>query len=184
MKRAAIFKLNSVVFFITAASCYQGAMKGIPWLCYAAFFVHVILFLPSTELKRKRLLLAAIVGAAGLIIDTGLYLTGVYSVKESTRWLLPAPLCPDWIFVLWLNFGFILYVYWLMLRRSYVFGACIGIIFAVIIYLNAQRNGLLLLKSPLAVSLAIIAVLWAVAIPAFTKIAIRFYSEGAIHETA
>lgn len=183
MKKATIFKLNSVAFIATAASCYQGAMKGMPWLGYAAFFIHVILFLPLTELKQKRLLLAIIVGAVGLMMDTGLYLTGVYSVKDSTRWVLPAPFCPDWIFVLWLNFGFMLYIYWLMLRRSYVIGSVIGIIFAIIIYGNAERNGLLLLKSPLIVSLSIIAFLWALAIPVFTKIAIKFYAGGPIHET-
>ncbi len=167
---------------VTVVSCYQGAMKGMPWLGYVALFIHVILFLPSTELKQKRLLLAVIVGAVGLLMDTGLYMAGVYGVKEDTRWLLPTPLCPDWIFVLWLNFGFMLYVYWLMLRRSYVFGSLIGIVFAVIIYSNAQRNGLLSLQSPSALSLAIIALLWAIAMPVFTKIAIKFYSGGFIHE--
>lgn len=183
MKESTIYKLNSAGFIITAISSYQGAMKGVPVLGLAVFALLVALFLPVTKMKKERVLLTVIVGVIGFVLDSALIHFGVYSVKAETRWLLPAPLCPDWVIALWLNFGFMLYIYWFFLRRSYLLSAVIGLVFSIMIYGNAHRNGFVELGSPAFVSLVIVAILWAILIPAITKLAIKFFS-GGVHDVS
>lgn len=181
MQTKTIFKLNTIGFIVTSITCYQGAMRGAPWLGLMVFSLLVMFFLPYTEKKKERILLAIIVGVTGFLLDSILIMLNIYTVRIDTRWLLPASLCPEWILALWLNFGFMLYIYWLILRRSYIISGLIGIIFAFIIFGNAHLNGLLDLHKPALVSLLIIAVIWAVLIPVFTIISIRFFSIKGYH---
>ncbi|OGW36633.1 MAG: hypothetical protein A2Y97_13795 [Nitrospirae bacterium RBG_13_39_12] len=183
MQTATIFKLNTIGFIATSISCYQGALRGMPWLGLAVFTLLMVIFLPFTDMKKERILLTIIVGVIGFLLDSILILFDIYTVNIDTRWLLPASLCPEWILALWLNFGFMLYIYWLILRRSYVVSGVIGIIFAFIIYGNAHWNGLLKLHRPALVSILIIAVIWAVLIPVLTMFAIKFFSREVHHAT-
>jgi hypothetical protein len=170
-----IQKLNLPLFFLTSFSCYQGALHGMPWLGLVVFAFLVALFLPYTLLKKERLLVTLLVAGIGFAIDSALIMSNVYMVKESARWLLPAPLCPEWILVLWLNFGFMLYIFWGFLAKSRMTPIIVGIIFSFLIFGNASRMGLVVLRPPQLAGFLIIAACWAVLIPFFTKCAVRYF---------
>lgn len=178
MNQATVQKLNLPLFFLTALSCYQGALRGIPWLGPACFALLVAILLPFTPQKKERLLVALLVAVVGFAADSALVFFRVYQVREGSRWLLPAPLCPEWILVLWLNFGFMLYVFWRLLGKSVLTAVIVGIVFSFLIYGNASRMGLLTLHRPVLASLAAIALLWAVLIPFFTRCAVNCFKGG------
>jgi hypothetical protein len=178
MNQATLQKLNLPFFFLTAFSCYQGALRGVPWLGLIVFGLLVATFLPGTALKKERLLVALLVTAVGFGTDSALVFFRVYEAREASRWLLPAPLCPEWVLTLWLNFGFMLYIFWRLLSRSVGTAVTVGVVFSFLIYGNAARMGLLTLRQPVLVSLGIIALLWAVLIPLFTRCAVSAFAGG------
>ena len=178
MNQATLQKFNLPLFFLTAFSCYQGALRGIPWLGLVAFCLLVACFLPGTAQKKERLQVALLVGAVGFAADSALLLCQVYRAREESRWLLPAPFCPEWVLVLWLNFGFMLYIFWRLLSKSLFSAVAVGVVFACLIYGNAWRMGLLELQPPVLLRLGTIALLWAVLIPVFTRCAVRSFSGG------
>ncbi|PKL44935.1 MAG: hypothetical protein CVV42_19015 [Candidatus Riflebacteria bacterium HGW-Riflebacteria-2] len=178
MKPALVQKLNVAVFFATSFSCYQGARHGIPWLGLVILAVHVAFFLPSTTVKVRRILVALLTGLIGFIADSSMIRLGVYSVSASTRWLIPDPLCPEWILVLWLNFGFMLYVFWPVLAKSRLSAAVIGVIFAILIMGNASRMDLILFRAPSWHGYLIVAACWAVLVPFFAFYSYRCFGEN------
>jgi hypothetical protein len=159
--------LNTVAFLFTAASSYQGAIRGIPWLGLAVFTLFAALAFPGTSLKKERFLVMAIGGAGGFLLDTLLILAGVYAPFPHTRVFLAAPLCPDWILSLWLNFAFMMYFFSAFLGKSKKAPVIVGLVFAFLVYSNASRLGLLDLGPSRFLHLSLIAVAWAVAIPFF-----------------
>ena len=146
MQQQIIQKLNLPFFFLTSFSCYQGALHGMPWLGLVVFTLLVAFFLPYTQFKKERLLITLLVAGVGFCADTALIFAKVYTVKESGRWLVPAPFCPEWILVLWLNFGFMLYIFWKFLAKSKITAIVVGIIFSFLIFGNASRMGLVSLQ--------------------------------------
>ncbi len=170
-----IQKMNLPFFFLTSFSCYQGALHGMPWLGLVIFALLVAFFLPYTHLKKERLLITLLVAGFGFIADTTLIMLNVYTVKESARWLIPAPLCPEWILVLWLNFGFMLYIFWGFLAKSKITPVIVGVVFSFLIFGNASRMELVSMQQHKLVSFLIIAICWAVLIPFFTNRAVRYF---------
>lgn len=178
MKPDLLLKLNSLVFILTSMTCYQGATYGYPWLGLVALAVHYTLFLPATVTKAKRLLAALLTGLIGFIADSTMIWLGVYSVSSSSRWLLPDPLCPDWILLLWLNFGFMLYIFWRILAKSRWTPPLTGMLFSFIIMGNASRMALIEFRQPALHGYLIIAACWAVIVPVCTFYSIRLFGEA------
>lgn len=170
-----IQQLNLVFFFLTSFSCYQGALRGMPWLGLVLFALMLAIFLPQTALKKERILITLLVAGVGFAVETALIVFNVYTVKESSRWLLPPPLCPEWILVLWLNFGFTLYVYWKFLSKNRITPVIVGIVFSFVIFGNASRMELLTWQLPAVAGFLIIAICWAILIPFFTRRAVRSF---------
>jgi len=165
MSAAIIMKYSPLGFFITVFATYQGARNGMPWLGFLFFMITLLVFLPFSPLKKERIYLTLIVGAAGFFVDSALIGTGVYHASASSRWLIPHWFCPEWILTLWLNFGFALFVFKLFLSRNRITPVIVGIVFAMLIYANASRMGLITLQSPTILPLGIIAASFAIFIP-------------------
>jgi len=176
MQQQTIQKLNIPFFLLTSFSCYQGALRGMPWLGLVAFAALVAFFLPHTQLKKERLLITLLVAVTGFTVDTALIILNVYTVKESARWLLPAPFCPEWILVLWLNFGFMLPIFRQFLSKSKITPVLVGIIFSFLIFGNASRMELVSIQQqPKLTGFLLIALCWAILIPFFTNCAVRYF---------
>lgn len=166
-----MMKYSPVGFFVTVFATYQGARNGMPWLGLIFFAATVLVFLPFSPLRKERVQLALIVGLGGFLVDSALIAAGVYHAGENARWMIPHPFCPEWIVTLWFNFGFALFVFKQFLSRNSMVPVIVGIVFAMMIYTNASRMGLLALQSPRIISLCIIAASFAVFIPICTRIA-------------
>ncbi len=163
MMSARAQKFNLVVFMITSFLCYQGAQRGGGWLGLGPgmLIIHIALFLPVTPQKAIRMMIALMTGITGFFLETALIAANVYTVLEPSRWLLVAPLCPEWILVLWLNFGFMLYLYREFLNQARWIPSLIGAVFSFMIMGNASRMGLIIFDEHMMRSYLIIAVCWA-----------------------
>ena len=166
-----MIKYSPLGFLITIFATYYGARNGMPWLGLILLAANIVLFLPFSPFKERRVLLMLAVGAAGFFLDSLLILLGIYYAESHGRWLLPHFSCPEWILALWLNFGLALFVFRPMLSRTRITPVVVGLIFAAMIYANASRMGLISFNLPPALALGIIAVCYAVFIPACNHLA-------------
>ena len=171
MRAETVMKYSPLGFFITAAAAYQGARNHMPWLGLLFVLINMLVFLPFSPIRKERLYLTLAVGAAGFVVDSLLITAGVYRVGEQSRWLLAGFLCPEWILALWLNYGFALYVFKPFLSRTWWIPVVVGLVFSTLIYTNAGRMELITFPLAKTVSLGIIAVIYALFIPACNVIA-------------
>jgi len=168
-----VYWLNVAGFVVGSVLCYQGALRGVPWLGLAAIPIQWAILLPLTRGRRQRLALAVGVGVGGFVLDTALVAGGVYAAAPTTRWVLPPPLCPEWILALWLNFGFMLFLSWQNLRGKAWLGAVSGLLYAFMIYGGARGQGLVFVGDPGWVRILAIGVVWAVVVPLLCQAAAR-----------
>ncbi len=166
-----MMKYSPLGLLLTIFATYHGARNGMPWLGLLFWAANLALFLPSSPLKKERVQLMLLVGAAGFLLDTLLILLGIYYAEPHGRWLLPHFFCPEWILALWLNFGLALFVFRPMLSRAWPIPIVVGLLFATMIYANAARMGLITFTLPPAAALAIIALAYALFIPACNLLA-------------
>jgi len=159
-----------LVFYLGIVACYVGAQRHWPWLGPVVVGIIVITHLAHAERPAQEAMLIALVGLCGFLLDSALISLQVYAVTPDTRWLFPAPLCPDWILALWVNAATQLSRTLPMTRRKYLRSAIIGLVFGVLVYKRAAAVHLLTLPDAI-VTLLLIAVIWAMVLPLFSKFA-------------
>jgi hypothetical protein len=165
MKPKTIGIIGTIAFIITSIACYQGAMRGVPWLGMAMFALELIVLLPLMLGKQQRVLIATAIAAIGLVLDTLLIAVGIYSVETSARWILPSPICPEWILALWLNFGLVMPNYLAMMKGRHIVSGLVGFVYAFMVYGGAARNNIIALPNYGMTGVAIIAITWAILVP-------------------
>jgi hypothetical protein len=175
MKPATVANLNTVAFIATSVASYQGAMHGRPWVGLAVFVVLASLLLLVTTEKKERLAVTAITSIAGFILDSALVMAGVYKPIVLSCGLIPEYLCPLWILVLWISFGYMLHILRHVLVKHFLIAPISGFIYALFIYRNAHRHELIRLNEPMLQSLIIIAVTWMILIPILSKLTFMIY---------
>ena len=177
MRPKAVGIIGTIAFIVTSIACYQGAMRGMPWLGMAVFALELIILMPLMLGRRQRLFIALTVGAIGLVLDTVLLAAGIYSVEISARWILPAPVCPEWILSLWLNFGLVMPNYLKMMKGRHMVSGLVGFVYAFMVYGGASRNKIIVLPNYGMTGVAIIAIAWAVLIPLMYMYLDRLYQK-------
>jgi hypothetical protein len=164
-------RLSFLGFMCVAFSTYFGARHGKPWVGAVVMpLVHLFYLCFLRTGWPRRLLLSLSAGLLGFALDSALGAAGIYSVAPEARWFIPAPLCPLWLLILWVNFGFYLYAYVMAMRGKLRYTMILGAVFALFIYPNAGRMEVLLLRSPALLSVLIIAACWVFAVPALYRI--------------
>lgn len=162
--------IGGVVFLIGVISCYQGALRGIPWLGPLVVLVIAVVHFALEKDRWPEIQLVLAVGIVAFIMESVLIVTSVYTVNPKTRWVIPAPLCPAWLLALWINFGIKLKEYLPRMKGKHIASAITGLVFGLIIFYNAAKMGILSLMQDV-VSLAIIAILWAILVPVLFQLA-------------
>ncbi len=165
MSQKKVWVISTVAFIITSIACYQGAMRGMPWLGMVMFAIELAILMPFIIGKQQRLLLALAIGAIGLVLDTILIVAGVYFVEDTARWILPAPICSEWVLALWLNFGLVMPNYLTIMKGRHILAAVLGFLYAFMVYGGAAKNGIIALPKYGMTGVIIIAITWAVLMP-------------------
>lgn len=162
--------LNFVGFEVGWFACALGAAGGQPLagpLVVGLFFGLQLLLVPAPGRHARFVLVATL---AGWLIDSGLGRGGVFSFPEGGfhPWL-----CPIWMAALWANFAGTLHLCLDWLRGRYALASVLGVVGGPLAYYGGHRLGALQLGGSLAVSLAVIAIEWAVATPALVYLSER-----------
>ena len=166
MKKLANFALFQLGWF----SCVLGAANGLPWagplVVLAAVAVHLALVRrPALELK---LVLAA--ALLGLLADSLLLATG-WVAYPNGEWV--PGFAPYWIIAMWVLFATTLNVSMRWLRRSMPLALIAGAVGGPLSYLAGERLGAIQFVEP-ALSLAALAIAWAIALPVLVLLACRY----------
>lgn len=157
--------VSAIAFIITSIACYQGAMRGVPWLGLAFFTFEFLFLLPFMIGREQRALLTLAIGGIGLALDTALIVAGIYSVEPSARWVLPSPICSEWVLALWLNFGLVMPNYLGIMKGRHILAALVGFGYAFMVYGGASKNHIIALPKYGMAGVIIIAVIWAILMP-------------------
>ncbi|MDI6401362.1 DUF2878 family protein [Balneolaceae bacterium ANBcel3] len=130
----------TAIFIIGIVASYQGALQEAGWL--GPLVVGLIIgyeLLKNKSLLKPKVMLFLFVGLGGFVLESLLIVSTVYSVSETSRWLMPSPLAPLWICALWLNYAARVPGYLAFLKGRHPLNFIIGVLFAIIIYYSASR---------------------------------------------
>jgi len=158
---------NFVAYQLAWFAVVIGAAQGYAWAgalaALAVAAVHLALRRDPLELK-----LIGLAAGIGLLVDSTLAMTG--QVKFASAW--PEDFAPYWMLSLWVAFATTLNhsLRWLMQRP--VAAAVAGALGGPLAYLAGAKLGALTLVTP-AITLTIIALLWTVAMVAFSMVVLR-----------
>lgn len=160
-KKLILIKLSfTLVFFLGVFACYWGAINNMLWFGPTVVALIAVLRLTLSSEKRSDIKIILLVSGLGVLIETILIFTGVYTPDSSRVILLPWPLLPEWILALWVNFALKVKDLLGLFKEKLYLSSLVGFIFGILIFRNANARGLLELNLG-NLSLLLIAILWA-----------------------
>ncbi|HRY28465.1 MAG TPA: DUF2878 domain-containing protein [Elusimicrobiota bacterium] len=162
--------VTTAVFIVGILACYQGAVRGIPWLGPAVVALLAVIHFAGRKNRRQQMKVVLLVGGIGFLTETIMIAAGLYTPAESTRFLLPAPLCPLWILALWINFALKMGDYLWFMQGRIIRGFVVGFLFGVAIFHNASVMGVGTLNYG-KTSLLLAAFVWGLIVPVLFRIA-------------
>lgn len=160
--------INFIAFQISWLACILGAAQGIPLIgpTVVAMFLALHLFLTPNATRELRLLLIA--GAIGFVIDTLQAALGVFSFSGNGifSWV-----SPPWMVALWLNLATALHTSLSWLTGRYIVAAILGAVTGPLSYYAGARLGALTFNPNPVASLAVLALVWGIAMPGLVRLA-------------
>jgi len=146
------------------------AANGRPWQGAGAglflVFVHVIL----ARERKPEIVTILLVGVLGTLVDTIQAFFGVF-VFESGYWTFWV--IPFWITVMWLQLATLLHFLLSWLSGRYLLAVALGAVGGPAVYLAGELLGAVIFPFGTVYSLKVLAVVWAVVLPAVVWIARR-----------
>ena len=153
--------INFTAFQIAWFAAVLGAAHGMPWLGVVAVPLALGLHLALSPDWRPELLLALGAAAVGFVADSTLIAFGVFS---PVPFLFPSPFSSLWMVMLWVNLATIMNVSMSWLRGRYALGAVFGAVGGPMAYYSGAKLGAMT-TVPGAGDLAVLAIVWAGAVP-------------------
>jgi hypothetical protein len=167
--------LNFICFEVGWFACAIGAARGMPLLGPIAVAVLVVLQLPLVPAPTRQVRFVLVATLLGWSIDSALTKAGVLSFPSGAEgWLL----CPLWMAALWANFAGALHLCLDWLRGHYAIASILGALGGPLAYYGGQSLGAIHLGDPVALSLVVIAVEWAVVTPGLVYLSQRGPLDG------
>ncbi|MDN5939793.1 MAG: DUF2878 domain-containing protein [Salinisphaera sp.] len=173
--------LNLLLFHSVWVATVWAAAAGRAWIGLAAVLVFAVWELPFSPHARRELTLMALVVPLGWAADSA------YVALDLLRYAEPVPgppFAPWWIAILWANFSLVVNrgLAWLAGRPW--LAALFGAVGGPLAYYGAEKlGGVDFVASPFTV-LAVLAIVWAIAIPAIFALNRRLQSYAAAGASA
>lgn len=158
--------VNFISFQIGWFAAVLGAGQGMPWLGVAVIPLVLLLNLVLSNDWRRELIVALAAAVMGFVVDTALVAAGVFA---PVPFLVPPPLSPPWMVVLWVNQATTLNSCLAWLRGRYVAGALFGAVGGPLAYLGGAKLGAASLPS--THGLVVLGITWAAAFPGLLAVA-------------
>jgi hypothetical protein len=158
--------VSFVAFQLCWFACVGGAARGVPWVGPLAVAAYVATHLYVTPAGRERTgqgWLLALAGGAGYAADSVLVLSGVLTFPPHAVLGWPSTI---WMVALWVLQAATLRGMMPWIRGRFTLAAVVGAIGGPLAYLAGERMGAAALGPTHAAALTVIAVEWALAMPA------------------
>ena len=159
--------LNFAVFYVGWFACVAGAGRGQLWLGPAVVAALLMGHLLLTRDRTREATLALTIGMFGFAVDTLQASAGLYAFTNTS--VLPW-LCPPWMVALWMLFATTLNSSMAWLAGRHRLAAMLGAACGPLSYVAGARLGAIELPPNALVSLAGVAVVWGLAMPALLMI--------------
>jgi Protein of unknown function (DUF2878) len=154
--------INFVGFQLAWFGAVFGAAGGHLWLGPAAVLLWLAVYALLSGRPRFEMQIALIALLMGLLADSLLIGTGVYTPRGLIGgW----PLTPPWMLSLWINFGTLVNGSLSWLKGRYLLGAFLGAWGGPAAYYSGHRAGALTFHPPLIPHLVFLGIAWAMAVP-------------------
>lgn len=154
--------VNFAAFQAGWFACVLGAAAGRPWLGPVVVAGVVALHLALRRPRGPEVPLLLFAGGLGYAMDSLLVLGGVLEFPPAARLGGPSAL---WMVALWVNLGTTLNVSLGWLRGRYLLSAVMGAVAGPLAYWAGARLEAVTFGAALPISLAVVAVAWAVSLP-------------------
>lgn len=159
--------INLIAFQCAWLALALSAAQGLAEFGIAAALavIAIHLFRSPDATAEAKLLAAAFV--IGIMIESAVMAGGFLAFEQSG--MLSGPIgqmAPLWLLVLWPAFATLLNITFRAFRNWIVGAALFGAIFVPIAYFAGARLGAMILPDPQLLSLSVIGLAWAVALPA------------------
>lgn len=158
--------INFVAFQIGWFSTILGVAHGRPWLGFLTVPLVLLAAMLLAVDWRQELILGLAAAIFGFSFDTTLSALDVF---KPAPFLLPSPLSPLWMSVLWVNQATTLNSCMGWLRRRYLIGSVFGAIGGPLAYFGGAKLGAA--SVPSTENLAVIGMAWAIGFPALLAMA-------------
>lgn len=166
--------LNVIAYQVGWFACVLGAAGGWAttgaWIAIALALLHVAL----AERPRAEWPLLVAAAALGVVADTLHAAFGLLDFRAHDA----GAAAPLWIVALWLQFGTVLHFCMSWLSRRYLLSSALGLFGAPLAFLGGERLGAATFGEPRILSLAVVGLSWAVALPALVALADRLDGVG------
>ncbi len=161
--------LNFLLLQAAWAACVLGAARDSAWLgpLVTAGLLTAHLWLRAERQRELRAILWA--AGIGLVLDSLLVALGFVRFAAPGPW--PALLVPAWIVALWAAFGATLRGALAWLARRPFLAAGLAAVGSPLSFLSARALGALEFPRPLPLTLAVIALEWALLVPLLLRLA-------------
>jgi len=168
--RAMAVFFNISLYQLGWFACVFGAATGHPWLGMVLALGLIAVHLGLSAETRCQLTLMAAAGIIGLTIDTLQLWWGVFRFPNGTiaPWLAPL-----WVGVLWIQFATILPFSLRWLSHRYWLSAVLGFMGGPLAYYAGEKAGAVAFLTPRLPHLAVVAIVWSVALPAIIWVSDR-----------
>lgn len=154
---------NFVVLQACWFCCVLGGARGWPWLGPAAVAACLAAYMAGSPAPAREASLAACAGLLGILLDSALAAAGVLRFPPDAPQI---GLVPVWMIALWMIFATTLYTSMRWMAGRYALGSLIGAAAGPLSYLGGARLGAVELGPSPDAALAVVALEWAVAMPA------------------
>jgi hypothetical protein len=166
--------LNATLYELGWLCCILGASWGYPITggLLALTLVGIHLWLSGSRRSETLLILSACL--LGVIVDSSQQALGLFTFKSDPSWPLWLPL---WVFVIWAQFATLFHyaLYWLKGRT--LIAALFGLIGGPLAYWGGIRMGAASFGESPTLTLVVLALVWAIVIPALVRLSNFFDTE-------
>ena len=166
--------VNAVLYQVGWFACVLGAAHG--WGTAGALLATALsmLHLALAEHPGREWPLMAVALVIGAWVDT---LHGAFGVLDFPNHR-PGTLAPLWLLALWLQFATTLNFSMRWLSRNFLLAGALGLIGGPLVFLTGERLGAATLGEPRWLSIAVLGVVWALALPGLAALARRLGGAG------
>lgn len=142
--------------------CLLGVKWAMPWLGPVAMLLFLAIHFRYLAYGKREFYLLLSVALLGTMVDSTKAFTGLieYRGGYGIAWLAPL-----WITAMWVGFAALLNHALGWLRGRYLLAALLGALFGPLSYITGVNFNILEFQMPKAVSIAVLAAVWAVAVP-------------------